>query len=84
MKWEILGVQLKLDMSILEEIKAQLAYKPIESRSDTAFIAIFTNWKRRRPSAFAWATIITVLRTDSLGEQALAQNLHKKLIDGEI
>ena len=59
-------------------------YQPIEGRNNAVFIAIFTNWKRRRPSVFAWGTIITVLRTDSLGEQALAQKLHKKLIDGKI
>lgn len=82
-KWEILGVQLRLDICVLEDIKAQLAYEPTESRNDAAFIAVFTNWKKRRPSAFAWATLITALQTRSLGEQTLAQELHEKLINRE-
>ena len=83
-KWELLGVQLRLDMSVIGDIKAQLAYEPTDSRNDAAFIGIFTNWKKSRPSAFAWGTLISVLQTRSLGEQTLAQELYEKLVNGEI
>ena len=71
-------------MSRIGDIKAQLAYEPTDSRNNTAFILIFTHWQRSRSSAFTWATLISVLKTRSLGEQTLAQEFHEKLINGEI
>ena len=79
MKWMQLGVQLRLDITTLDQIGAQLSLVPNMSLCDTAFMRIFITWKKNRPSAFAWGTLITVLRTPSLGEQTLAQELQTKL-----
>lgn len=79
MKWKQLGVQLRLDVNDLEKIEADLLYEPSMNRSEAAFIKLFTVWKKVRPSAFAWATLITALRTPALGEQTLAQELRDKL-----
>ena len=79
MKWKPLGVQLRLDVSDLDRIEAEISHEPSMSRCDTAFIRVFTIWKRARPSAFAWGTLITVLRTRALDEQQLAQEVYSKL-----
>ena len=79
MKWKQLGVQLRLDVNDLEKIEADLLYEPSMNRSEAAFIKLFTVWKKVRPSAFTWATLITVLRTPAFGEQTLAQELRDKL-----
>lgn len=78
-KWKQLGVQLRLDVNDLEKIDADLLYEPSMNRSEAAFIKLFTIWKKVRPSAFAWATLITALRTRALDEQTLAQELYAKL-----
>lgn len=83
--WMLLGVQLKLDMHTLQLIQAELPLsEPGRSRYHTAFMRVFTTWKKKRPSAFAWGTLITVLRTPSLDEQTLAQGIYTKLINGQI
>ena len=76
-KWKQLGIQLRLDVSDLERIEASLRCGM--QQCDTAFIEIFTRWKKVRPSAFAWRTLITVLKTPALNEKQVANELYTKL-----
>lgn len=76
-KWKQLGIQLRLDVSDLERIEAGLPYGM--QQCDTAFIEMFTRWKKARPSAFAWGTLITALETPALSEKQVANELYTKL-----
>ena len=76
-KWKQLGIQLGLDMPDLERIEAGL--QPGIEQCNTAFIEMFTRWKKARPSAFAWGTLITALETRALDEKLVAQELYTKL-----
>lgn len=76
-KWKQLGIQLRLDMSDLERIEAGLL--PGMQQCDTAFMEMFTRWKRVRPSAFAWGTLITALEAPALNEKRVANELYTKL-----
>ena len=78
LKWKQLGIQLRLDVTDLDRIEADLLYEPTENRLDGAFMRVFTTWKKLRPSAFAWATLVTVLQSPALNEQTLAQKLNDK------
>lgn len=79
MQWKQLGVQLRLDLSDLDRIEADLVHEPTTNRCEVAFMKVFTKWKKVRPSAFVWATLITVLRSPAFNEQTLAQELYAKL-----
>ena len=76
-KWKQLGIQLRLDMSDLERIEAGLL--PGMQQCDTAFMEMFSRWKKARPSAFAWGTLITALETPALNEKQVAHELCTKL-----
>ena len=76
-KWKQLGIQLRLDVSDLERIETGLS--PGMQQCDTAFIEMFTRWKKVRPSAFAWGTLITALEAPALSEKQVARELYTKL-----
>ena len=76
-KWKQLAIQLRLDMSDLERIESGLPSGM--QQCDTAFIEVFTRWKKVRPSPFAWGTLITALETPALNEKQVAHELCSKL-----
>ena len=76
-KWKQLGIQLRLDMSDIERIEAGLPFGM--QQCDTAFIEVFERWKKVRPSAFVWGTLISTLEIPALNEKQLAHELYAKL-----
>ena len=79
MKWEQLGVQLRLEVRDLDQIKTELLHEASSNLSHAAHMKLFTRWKKVRSSAFAWASLIVALRTPALNEQTLAKDICAKL-----
>ena len=80
-RWKQLGIQLRFELSDLDQIEAELIHEPSMNRSEAAFMKLFTKWKKVRPSAFIWATLIAALRARAMDEQVLAHELRTMLGD---
>ena len=70
-KWEILGLQLKIDYDQLESISSK------HQDNSLRFAAVFQLWKKRGSSSYTWATIIDALRSKFVGEVQLAYELEQ-------
>lgn len=78
-KWKLVGLQLGLEQPQLETIEQ----KHIFSHSLVlCFCDVFTEWKKRRTSECSWSTIINVLKSQLVGEAALADQLKTELETG--
>ena len=70
-KWEILGLQLKIDYDQLQSISSK------HQDNSLRFAAVFQLWKKRGSSSYTWATIIDALRSKFVGEVQLAYELEQ-------
>ena len=61
-KWDILGLQLKIDYDQLQSISSK------HQDNSLRFAAVFQLWKKRGSSSYTWATIIDALRSKFVGE----------------
>ena len=74
-KWYAVGIQLELTHN---DLCSWLAANP---NGDTMklFASVFAAWKDRGTGDYSWATIIEVLKTPSVCQPRLAEELSKKL-----
>lgn len=75
-KWRLVGIQLGLEIGILDGIAAQLSR---QYGLQECFREVLIEWKNRMPSPYTWMTIIDVLETPSVGEMALAEEIKEWL-----
>ena len=66
-KWKIVGIQLEIGQDHLDTIRHS---NPIECYSE-----IFKLWKNKGTLPFTWATILEALRSPSVEENTLANNV---------
>ena len=78
-KWRAVGIQLGLSSATLDSIQRQNAGKPFSNNH--AFEQVFTEWQRLGYSPYTWGTIIAILRTLAVGEDALANDLEVKFAE---
>ncbi|KAL5508936.1 hypothetical protein EMCRGX_G004202 [Ephydatia muelleri] len=71
-KYEIVGLQLGLTLTQLQVIGSR---HPTWVRHQRAFNDIFDVWRRRGSPPYTWRTLIAVLRSASVGEVLLSEEL---------
>ena len=76
-KWRFVGVQLKLPKGTLDEIQAQNAGRPDDSKH--SFEQVFDRWRSLGTSPYTWMTMINALRSPAVGEVTLANELNTKI-----
>ena len=70
-KWTVLGIQLGLEAAQLQALDHQH-----RGKSDNIFADIFDYWgKSSGLKPFTWSTMIEALKSESVGEMALAHHL---------
>lgn len=79
-KWRDVGIQLGLASGTLDSIQHENSGKPQENQR--SFEYVFYIWKQRVTRPYIWKTIVDVLRTPSVGENRLADELQAKYING--
>ena len=79
-KYEMVGLQLGLTLGELQVIGPR---HPKLEDYHRAFGEMFGVWKRRRSPPYTWRTIIGVLRTASVGEVRLSEELTSWILPGE-
>ena len=74
-KWEMIALHLDIDQVFIERIDRQ-------KRGDIqdCFFEVFAKWKKQLKRPFTWSVIIEALRSPSVGETALANDLEKKYL----
>ena len=75
-KWKLVGVQLMLSNGTLQEIQVQCSGKPDECK--LAILQVFAEWRNLGTSPYTWKTMINVLKSPTVGEVTLANNLQTK------
>ena len=75
-KWRDVGIQLGLSTGTLDGIQSENGSKPDSCKA--SFEKVFTEWKQQHLKPYTWDTIIGILRTKSVGEIALAEDLCTK------
>ena len=74
-KWMQIGVQLGIDVNQLNAIESK-------RRTDTnsIFIDVFSAWEKQHGNMpYTWSTVINVLKSPAVGENALAQTLQDSM-----
>ena len=71
-KYEMVGLQLHLSLAELQVIRPQ--HQSLENYH-RAFGEIFDVWRRRGSLPYTWRTLINVLRSASVGEVSLSDEL---------
>ena len=71
-KYEMVGLQLGLSLAQLQVIRPQ--HQSLEDYH-RAFGEIFSEWRRRGSLPYTWRTLIDVLRSASVGEVSLSDEL---------
>ena len=71
-KYEMVGLQLGLSLAQLQVIRPQ--HQSLEDYH-RAFREIFNEWRRRGSPTYTWRTLIGVLRSASVGEVLLSDQL---------
>ncbi|KAL5456986.1 hypothetical protein EMCRGX_G034215 [Ephydatia muelleri] len=72
-KWRAVGAQLNVPSGILDAIQAQGAGQPQGSLH--CFSHVLEEWRSRRTSPYTWENLLSVLRSNVVGEVALADRL---------
>ena len=70
-KWNRVAIQLKLDRGVRNRIE-----NDVKGCLDQ-FIAVLEEWSRSQSRPYTWQTLISVLKSVSVGEIALAERLEK-------
>ena len=76
-KWERVGVSLGIDQSQLDAIDMHRRGNPLKCFSD-----VFTCWQQQSTpqSPANWATLVTVLRSNYVGEEELSDTIQNTYI----
>ena len=74
-KWRAVGTMLKVPSGMLDAIQAQGHGAP--NAGLHCFGYMLEEWRSRRTCPYTWDTLISVLRSTSVGEVALAEKLAK-------
>ena len=72
-KWRQIGVELCLPLTALNEIDADYA------RVADKCHQVFLKWSLQQTRSYTWGTVIRVLESPTVGEQALAERLRNFL-----
>ena len=68
-KWTTIGTQLKIEWDEIQAISQRY-----QNPSD-CYTEMFCQWKKKGDPPFTWATIVKVLRTDSVRENKVADSI---------
>ena len=73
-KWRDIGLQLGLDLSVLEEIASS-------GDTNLCYINVFSRWKNQNSTThpYTWSTIVQALQAPAVGEERLADKIKNKL-----
>ena len=75
-KWEMIALHLDIDQVFIERIDRQKRGDNIQD----CFFEVFAKWKKQLKRPFTWSVIIDALRSPSVGETALANDLENKYL----
>ena len=80
-KWKRVGVSLGISMGVLDGIEKRRLADPLECFSD-----VFTYWQQQStPQTLAnWATLVTVLRSNYVGEEELSDTIQNTYIQNTL
>ena len=71
-KWKQVAIQLEMSMSEIKTIQKD------EDYAFDQFMAVFDRWKRSSCSPYAWKTLVTALKSTSVNEIKLAEELQRE------
>ena len=71
-KYELIGLQLRLSLAELQVIGPR---RPTLEEHHRAFDEMFGVWRRRGSLPYSWRTLIDVLKSPSVGEVLLSEQL---------
>jgi hypothetical protein len=71
-KWKQVAIQLELSMSEIKTIRQD------EDDAFDRFMAVFDRWQRSSCSPYAWKTLVTALKSTSVNEIKLAEELQRE------
>ena len=71
-KWKQVAIQLELSISEIKTIQRD------EDDAFDRFMAVFDRWQRSSGSPYVWKTLITALKSRSVDESRLADELQRK------
>ena len=75
-KWRIIGLQLDLLESELDNIESETAGKP--NRNMLAFQQVLEKWKALKRTPYAWSVIIESLKSPAVEEHHIADEIRTK------
>ena len=73
-KWNQVAIQLELDRGVRNRIESDRKGCCLDQ-----FIAVLEEWKQSESLPYTWKTLISVLKSASVGEKALAEQLERDL-----
>ena len=68
-KWKLVAIQLELSMSEIKTIRCD------EDDCFDRFMAVFDRWRRSSCKPYVWKTLVTALKSASVNEIKLADEL---------
>ena len=71
-KWKQVAIQLELSRGERKAIEKD------EDECFDRFVAVFEHWKQSSCQSFTWKTLVEALKSPSVGEQSLAEQLQKE------
>ena len=71
-KWKQVAIQLELSISEIKTIRQD------EDDAFDRFMAVFDRWQRSSCSPYAWKTLVSALKTTSVNEIKLAEELQRE------
>lgn len=75
-KWRLVGVQLGLSITSLEEIE-----KGYSGDCKRCFSAVFSEWEHQNTSPYCWDTVVRVLQAPSVEENRVAEDVRTHFND---
>ena len=71
-KWKPIAIQLEIDPTDIERISID------KSSEQERFMEVFVIWKRQNRRPFTWGVLVSVLKSRSVDELCLAENITKR------
>ena len=76
-KWRLVGVQLGLSLTSLDEIE-----RSFSNDCKRCFSAVFQEWELQNTSPYSWDTVVHVLQAPSVEENRVAEDVRAHFMQG--
>ena len=77
-KWMQVAIQLEIGMGAIDAVRGE------NRKCSEQFMAILDIWERSSSPPFTWNTLVSVLKSPSVNENALARELEREFCCGDV